>query len=40
MHQPDIRGAVVGGATVKVYALQEGAETIPHPDDGDSNFVH
>jgi hypothetical protein len=25
---------------IKVNALQERAETIPHPHDGDSDFVH
>jgi hypothetical protein len=40
MHEPDIGGSVFGGLTVEIDALQERTETVPHPDDGNSDFVH
>jgi hypothetical protein len=39
MHQPDIR-AVAGRIPVKVDALEERTEAVPHSHDGNSNFVH
>jgi hypothetical protein len=40
MHQADIRRTVLRWLAVKVDPLQERTETIPDPDDRDSDFVH
>src|SRR6266576_3649223 len=34
MHEADVGRAVAGRVAVKIDALQERAETVPHPDDG------
>jgi hypothetical protein len=39
VHQPDI-GSIAGRTPVKVDALQERAEAIPHSHDSNSDFVH
>jgi hypothetical protein len=39
VHQPDI-GPITGRTPVKIDALQERAEAVPHPDDGNSDFIH
>jgi hypothetical protein len=40
VHQADIGGAVSRGAPVKIDPLQKRTETVPDPDDSDSDFIH
>jgi hypothetical protein len=40
MHQANVHGAVVGGAPVEIDSLEKRAETVSHPDRGNSDFVH
>jgi hypothetical protein len=40
MHQANVRAAVFRRLTVKIDSLEERAETVPHPNDRDSDFVH
>jgi hypothetical protein len=40
MHQTHVRRTVARRAAVKIDPLQERTETIPHPNHGNSDFVH
>jgi hypothetical protein len=40
MHEADVGTAVFRGLAVKINPLQKRTETIPHPYDSDSDFIH